>query len=368
MSSFETLLAKYNYTFPENLIAQKPAKPRDSARLLVCDKKNSSVQFDIFRNLGRYLPRNAVLVFNQTKVLPARIFAQKRTGGKVELLYLGYDSDSINFLSNRPIADELVVLFKNKKTKYTFKVIGKAKNGYLLNLNFPISEINTFLAKYGQTPLPPYIKNSPLSEKQKRKEYQAVFAKAGEAIAAPTASLHFTKKLMVELKKQGIDIKFVRLDVGLGTFAPLKEYQVKAKKLHQEYYYIDKKTADFLNQAKKEGRPIIAVGTTVARTLETAVNSLSHLGEGRGEATNKKIKSISQLTTLSAQSDLFISKGYKFKFIDGLITNFHVPKSSLMMLVSALVGRKKLLNIYKKAIEKKFRLFSFGDGMLILPK
>jgi S-adenosylmethionine:tRNA ribosyltransferase-isomerase len=195
--------------------------------------------------------------------------------------------------------------------------------------------------------LPPYIKHSPLSEKQKRQEYQAIFAKTGQAVAAPTASLHFTQKLIHQLKQQGIAIKFIRLDVGLGTFAPLKAENFLNNQLHSEYYFIDKATAKFLNQAKKQNRPILAVGTTVVRTLETASNAQGYL------------------QNLTGSSNLFIQKDYKFKFINGLITNFHVPKSSLMMLVGSLVGRKTLLNLYQKAIAKNFRFFSFGDGMLI---
>ena len=203
------------------------------------------------------------------------------------------------------------------------------------------------MQKYGQTPLPPYIKNSPLTEKQKRKEYQSIFAKAGLSVAAPTASLHFTRKLTANLKKQGTEVKFVTLNVNLGTFAPLKEENLMSGKLHLESYEIDKKTAGDLNQAKQQGKTIIAVGTTVVRTLES---SAKH----------------HEFKKLQGSTDLFIYPPYKFQFVDSLITNFHVPKSSLLMLVSAMTGRKKLLNIYQKAIKKKFRLFSFGDGMLIL--
>jgi S-adenosylmethionine:tRNA ribosyltransferase-isomerase len=365
-TDFQGLLEKYNYNFPEKLIAQKPAHPRDSAKLLICHKKNSEVKYSTFKNILKFLPKNAVLVFNETKVIPARIYVKKTTGGKVELLYLHKDQDYIFVLANRPITGNLICQNNSRSTKFSFQVVEKINNTYKLKPNFPITKIEEFLLKFGHTPLPPYIKNSLLSEKQKRKEYQAIFAKTGQAVAAPTAGLHFTKNLIKQLKKQGIAVKFVRLDVGLGTFAPLKEEQVKNQKLHKEYFYIDPKTAQFLNTAKKDGRPIIAVGTTVVRTLESSSLSLSAIGEGRGEVAHKKNNSTYNLVKLSGESDLFISEGYKFKFITGLITNFHVPKSSLMMLVSALMGREKLLGIYQKAIYKKFRLFSFGDGMLIL--
>jgi S-adenosylmethionine:tRNA ribosyltransferase-isomerase len=219
---------------------------------------------------------------------------------------------------------------------------------YFFKSDFPVNQIKSVLQKYGQTPLPPYIKNSKLTEAQRRKEYQSVFAKQGLSVAAPTASLHFTKRLISKLKKQGIEVKFVTLNVNLGTFAPLKQENLNSGKLHSETYEVDKKTAADLNAAKKKGKKIIAVGTTVIRTLESA-------------AKNNK------LVNLSGQTRLFIQPGYNFKFIDGCITNFHVPKSSLMMLISALVGRKKLLSLYQKAIKQKLRFFSFGDGMLILP-
>jgi S-adenosylmethionine:tRNA ribosyltransferase-isomerase len=191
------------------------------------------------------------------------------------------------------------------------------------------------------------LKHSRLTERERRQKYQAVFAQTGESVAAPTASLHFTRRLLQNLGQQGIGSAFVRLDVNLGTFAPLREDQLQANRLHLERYFISIPAANSLNQAKKQRRPIIAVGTTVARTLESAAGA-------------------NGLTRLSGDTDLFIREDYKFKFIDGLITNFHVPKSSLLMLVSALVGRKKLLELYQEAISREMEFFSFGDGMLIL--
>ena len=232
--------------------------------------------------------------------------------------------------------------------KLHFTVIKKVNQFYYLKPNFPATQIKSILEKYGQTPLPPYIKHSPLSEKQKREQYQTVFAKDGLSVAAPTASLHFTKHLIAGLKKQGIEVEYLTLNVNLGTFAPLREENIKTGKLHSETYEINKHTADKLNFAKKQGRPIIAVGTTVIRTLESAAGK-------------------SGLFKLSGETRLFIQPGYKFKFISGAVTNFHVPKSSLMMLIAALVGKDELLNLYKKAISKKFRFFSFGDGMIVLP-
>ena len=359
----DKLLKLYDYHLPPELIAQSPAKPRDSARLLIFKKSDKKISFDVFKNIGKYIPKNAVLVFNQTKVWPARLSALKPTGGKVELLYISRDKNYIRVLANRKLLINSTVSFshgREKSSPVSFKVVKKIGQFYYIKPSFPLADTPKVLKLYGVTPLPPYIKNSPLTEKQRREQYQSVFAKSGLSVAAPTASLHFTKPLMAKLKKLGIDIKFVRLDVGLGTFAPLREEQIKLGKLHQEFYNIDKLTAEFLNQAKQDGRPIIAVGTTVVRTLESAAS----VGEGFKPSPTRG-KKIIPLTKLIGTTNLFIRDKYHFKFIDGLITNFHVPKSSLLMLTSAFVGRKKLLDLYQLAINKNFRFFSFGDGMLL---
>ncbi len=348
MSLLEKLLKSYNYNFPVELIAQSPARPRDSARLLTYKIAGNKISFDTFANIGKYLPKNSVLVFNQTKVVPARLTIIKPTGEKAEILYIDHNKKFIKVIANKKLSlKSTFPLLCGRIKGGTFKVAKKEGQFYFLKPSFPTSEIKSLMAKYGKTPLPPYIKHSPLTENQKRKEYQSVFAKQGLSVAAPTASLHFTKKLIKNLQKQGIEVRFITLNVNLGTFAPLKEENLATGLLHSESYEIDKKTSGDLNRAKKLGQPIIAVGTTVIRTLESAASN-------------------HQLKNLSGQTRLFIQPGYNFKFIDGLITNFHVPKSSLLMLISALVGRKKLLSLYQKAISKKFRLFSFGDGMVIV--
>jgi len=345
----EKHLRLYDYQLPAELIAQEPSRPRDSARLLISDKKGKKTSFDVFSNITKYLPKNSVLVFNKTKVIPARLSLTKSTGGKVDILYISHDKNHIKVLANKKLPiGSTVSLLRGRAIVTQFMVAEKEGQFYFFKSDFPVNQIKSVLQKYGQTPLPPYIKNSKLTEAQRRKEYQSVFAKQGLSVAAPTASLHFTKRLISKLKKQGIEVKFVTLNVNLGTFAPLKQENLNSGKLHSETYEVDKKTAADLNAAKKKGKKIIAVGTTVIRTLESA-------------AKNNK------LVNLSGQTRLFIQPGYNFKFIDGCITNFHVPKSSLMMLISALVGRKKLLSLYQKAIKQKLRFFSFGDGMLILP-
>ncbi len=345
MAKLADLLSKYDYKFPEELIAQKPASPRDSARLLICDRASGKIKYDVFSNLAVYLPKNSVLVLNKTKVLPARLIVEKPTGGKVKIIYLEMAGNLIKVM-----ADRKIVIGSDLKLadKISFKAVRQEEKFYFLKPSFPTSGLFKILEKYGVTPIPPYIKNSPLEENELRKKYQAIFAKDRGSVAAPTASLHFTERLLEKIKKSGVAVKFLILHVNLGTFAPLTEENIHSGRLHEEYYEIGKKDADFLNKAKKEGRPIIAVGTTVARTLESAADN------------SGKLKRISGWT------DIFIRDGYKFRFMDGLVTNFHVPKSSLLMLVSAIIGREKLLAVYEEAIRRKFRLFSFGDGMLIL--
>jgi S-adenosylmethionine:tRNA ribosyltransferase-isomerase len=341
---FKKLLEFYDYKFPEKLIAQKPASPRDSAKLLVYDRKNGKSEIDVFKNIGKYLPEKAVLVFNETKVVPARLWLKKSTGGKIQLLYLGEDKGLLRFIVDRKI-NLGEKAFLDAKTFLTAEK--QQEDIYCFKPSFPAKNIFKVLEKFGETPIPPYIKHSPLKESELKEKYQTVFAKRPGSVAAPTASLHFTKRLMRKLKESGFDLCFITLHVNLGTFAKLTFNQVASAKLHNEFYEIDLKTAVELNKAKLEGRPIVAVGTTVARTLESASG-----------VKNKLIK-------LSGETDLFIKEGYKFRFINSLITNFHVPKSSLLMLVSAFSGRKETMALYRLAIEKRFRFFSFGDGMLL---
>lgn len=344
MTKFQKTLADYDYQFPSELIAQNPAHPRDSARLLIYDHKSQTIDHDTYKNLWKYLPKNGVLVLNETKVLPARLEVTKPTGGKARLLYIKHDAKYIYVLSDRKLkAGSKLIIDKQN----SFRVIKKADQFYILKPSFPISKINTVLQKSGITPLPPYIKHSKLKGAKLLKEYNTVFAKKLGSVAAPTASLHFTPALLRKIKAQGVKIYYVTLHVNLGTFAHLTEAQLKTGQLHSECYQISSATAKALNKAKKLHQPIIAVGTTVTRTLESAANSKG------------------QITKLYGETRLFIQEHSKLKFVDQLITNFHVPQSSLLMLVSAFIGRKKLLTLYNLAIVLKYRLFSFGDGMYI---
>lgn len=335
------MLEKYDYKFPKKLIAKVPASPRDSAKILVYIRKTEKTYFNVFRNIGKYLPQKSVLVMNETKVLPARLNLKKETGGKIKFLYLRMEGKNVVGLceKNLPVGSDLFA-----GGKKVFIVLRKQGKEYVLK---NLGSFIKILKKFGETPIPPYIKHSPLSESRLRKEYQTVFARTPGSVAAPTASLHFTKKLLKNLKRAGHKIVFVTLHVNLGTFSPVTEENLKSGRLHEEYFEISPTAAQALNEAKKADRPVIAVGTTSLRALESAVR------KGR-------------IGKRSGLTDLFIREGHKFKFSDGLITNFHVPKSSLLMLVSAFAGRKNILALYKKAIARKFRLFSFGDGMLIL--
>lgn len=341
----ESLLAKYDFDFPEELIAQEPSSPRDSARLMVYDRAKDKISFSRFSNLTDFLPKNAVMVFNKTKVIPVRLIVKKKTGGRVKIIYLENVKGLMKIMADRKldIGSDLRLT-----DKIHFKVVSQDERFYLLKPSFPMSKLLSVLNRYGITPIPPYIKHSPLKEKELREKYQTVFAADRGSVAAPTASLHFTKRLLRKIRKSGIAIRFITLHVNLGTFAPLTEEYLKSGRLHSEYYEISSKDADFLNKAKKSGRPIVAVGTTSVRALESAVSGAGKISRAAG------------------MTDIFIRAGYRFKFVDSLITNFHVPKSSLIMLVASLIGRKKLLELYKAAVARKFRLFSFGDGMLIL--
>ncbi len=344
MSETDAILALYDYPFPQELIAITPAHPRDSAKLLVHNRTSNQTSFSTFADITDYLPRNAVLVFNRTKVIPARMHLTKDTGGIIEVLYLGTKNDALHVMASGKIAEGDRLAWQDGHTFTVMKRDGKYAE---LQPSFLMTDLHALLERYGETPLPPYIKDSPLSEADKRSEYQTVFAKDAGSVAAPTAGLHFTPELLKKIEEHGCSIQYVTLHVNLGTFAPLTEEHIKHKKLHEEWYEIDAATAEFLNKAKVDGRPIIAVGTTSVRTLESA--TVDH-----------------QLQNFSGITDIFIDEHDQLQFVDGLITNFHVPKSSLLMLVSAFVGRKKLLELYRQVIDKKFRLFSFGDGMMIL--
>lgn len=386
--SLEAGLAQYDFPFSPRYIATEPASPRDSAKLAVYDRATGATMFDTFLHLDRYLPKGALLILNDTKVVPARIPCFLPTGGKVELLWLrtlaGIRGSSFEALSPRTLSTGDTLRFG------TLTLTVQAKNGsvYTFAHTGTQTQFRAAMTKLGTTPIPPYMKSTSLSERDLRREYQTIFAKHAGSAAAPTASLHFTPRLLKKLKAKGFDIAYVTLHVGLGTFAPLTPEHLKTGKLHEEWYEIPPATARAIAKAKREGRAVIPVGTTALRTVESAFSTPLHHPESGGvlfealqcdgakpDFFSKKKAYSKRISPLSGTTTLFIRPGYKFKVADGLITNFHVPRSSLLMLVAALVGcrpgrrpadgRKKILALYRSAIRRGFRLFSFGDGMLI---
>lgn len=335
---------KYEYHAPIHAIAQRPTAPRDAAKLCVVDRRGAAVRDLTFRSLPMVLPPRTVLVMNDTKVIPARIRATKPTGGRVELLYLAHRGRTIQALADRRVVPGDVLRIDRRVT-----VTVTERDGSVVTLrpSIPPTRFMNLLRRHGRTPLPPYLRHSPLTEAERRRVYQTVFATQDGSVAAPTASLHFTPRLMTALKRSGIQIEYVTLHVGLGTFAPVTDEHLRTNRLHEERYRIPATVAARLNAAKRAGRPIVAVGTTVARTLESATRS------GR-------------IAAGAATTSLFIRPGYRWRCVDGLITNFHVPRSSLLMLVAAMIGRERLLKTYQRAIRRGYKLFSFGDGMLIV--
>lgn len=334
----------FYYELPAELIAQTPAEPRDSSKLLVYDRATDTVEHRIFRDITEYLKPGDVLVINNTKVLPARIYAQTEHGGHVEVLLL-----------KRLDIDKWEVLVKPGKKcrigtrltvcdKLSLTVEGITEGGERI-VKFDCKGVfEEVLDEVGSMPLPPYIKQ----KLQDKNRYQTVYAKTDGSAAAPTAGLHFTPELLQKIKDMGVEVVEVLLHVGLGTFRPVKEDVITDHKMHSEYFCVTEQAAAALNRAKAEGRRVIAVGTTSVRTLESAAGDD---GIVRAQSGNTQI---------------FIYPPYKFKCVDALITNFHLPESTLIMLVAALTGREKILKIYKEAVEKRYRFFSFGDVMLIL--
>ena len=336
------LVTDFDYELPQELIAQHPMEPRDHSRLLVVDKKTGENEHKHFYDLVNYLKPGDVLVFNDTRVIPARLHGTKDTGAHVEVF----------LLTRRDATDWEVLVRPGKKLQ-----VG-AKINFSDELSCEVIEHTDFggrvvrfkydgifeeiLDRLGETPLPPYI-TAPLEDKER---YQTVYNRERGSAAAPTAGLHFTKELLQKIKDIGCEEVFVTLNVGLGTFRPVSEAKIEDHKMHKEFYTVSQEAADAVNKAKAEGRRIIAVGTTAVRTLEAAgADGQLHAG--------------------SSWTNIFIYPGYKFRLVDDLVTNFHLPQSTLLMLVSTLSTREIMLQTYKKAVEEKYRFFSFGDAMFI---
>ena len=336
----------FYYELPDELIAQTPIEPRNASRLMCVDRKSGEVTHSHFYNLCEKLKKGDLLVMNDSRVLPARLYGEKIGNNTfIEFLLLEQKGDKIWGVICRPGKKAKI------GTKFSFG------NGRLIAEVIEIKDDGNRIVKFecegnfftaledvGQMPLPPYI-----TEKLENKErYQTVYSRELGSAAAPTAGLHFTPEMLDELHAKGINTAFVTLHVGLGTFRPVKEEKVLDHKMHSEHYFLPKETADLINQTKQNGGRVIAVGTTSCRTLESVATFYDKIEEHEG------------------YTDIFIYPGYKFKCIDGLITNFHLPESTLIMLVSAFMGYENTMNAYKTAVQEKYRFFSFGDAMLIL--
>lgn len=338
-------VSEFNYNLPEELIAQIPIKNRDESRLMVLDRQKQTIEHKIFRDILDYLQPGDCLVRNNTKVIPARLYGKKETGANVEFLLLNRIEGDLWEVMVRP-GRKLPV-----GTKVTFgEGLLEAEILELLNdgnrkVKFSYNGIfNEILDKIGLMPLPPYIKE----KLEDKKRYQTVYAKYEGSAAAPTAGLHFTEELLKKIQDKGIEIANVTLHVGIGTFRPVKVEKIEDHDMHSEHFYIKQEDVEKINKAKKNGKRVIAVGTTSCRVLESIADENTGL-----------------VKPYEGDTQIFIYPGYKFKCIDGLITNFHLPESTLIMLVSALAGKEYIMKAYNEAVKEKYRFFSFGDAMFI---
>ncbi len=336
----------FSYDLPQELIAQTPAEPRDAARMLVLGRQSGKYEDRIFRELDEYLNPGDLLILNDTKVLPARIYGVKEgTGAHVEFLLLtpkGNDVWEVLAGPGKRAKPGSRFIFGNGLMRAEILEVVEGGNR-LAKLSYDGNFYNV-LEKIGEMPLPPYI----TQKLEDQSQYQTIYARENGSAAAPTAGLHFTDELFERLEKKGVQKAFVTLHVGLGTFRPVKEENIEDHLMHSEHYYMPADTARMINETKKNGRRVIAVGTTSCRTLESVATFNGKIEEAEG------------------WTDIFIYPGYEFKCMDGLITNFHLPESTLIMLVSAFCGYENTMNAYRHAVAEKYRFFSFGDAMLIL--
>ena len=352
------LLSEYDYELPENLIAQMPADKRENSKMMVLSRKDKTISHKHFYDIVDLIDENSLLVMNNTKVLPARLIGHKDTGAKIEVFLLKQTQEGNN---NQHLWDVLIKPSKRVKPDTIIKISDELsvkaierleENGeWLVELLFEGNNVLDILHRNGQIPLPPYIERKIPNEDLKKldfERYQTVYAKDEGSVAAPTAGLHFTKDILDRLQEKGVELAYVTLNVGLGTFRPVQCENILEHKMHSETFEISQKAAEQINDAKQTGRKIIAVGTTTVRTLETAYQKYGCI------------------KPCHDHSELFIYPPYDFKVIDNLITNFHLPKSTLLMLVSALAGKDFIFNAYKEAVENNYRFFSYGDCMYIM--
>lgn len=342
----ELLKSDFYYDLPEELIAQTPIEPRNASRMMCVNRQTGEISHDHFYNLCKYLKKGDLLVMNDSRVIPARLYGERMdTHTFIEFLLLEQKGDKLWEIICRPGKKAKVGRkFTFGNGRLTAEVMEVKDDGNRIVQFECDGNFFTALEDVGQMPLPPYIK-----EKLENKErYQTVYSNELGSAAAPTAGLHFTSEMLDEVRSMGVNTAFVTLHVGLGTFRPVKENNVLNHKMHSEHYFLPKETADLINKTKADGGRVIAVGTTTCRTLESVATFYDEISEHEG------------------YTDIFIYPSYKFKCIDGLITNFHLPESTLIMLVSAFMGYENTMNAYKTAVEEKYRFFSFGDSMCIL--
>jgi len=361
-------ISLFDYLLPKELIAQKSIEPRDHSRLLILDRKTKKIEHKRFYELLNYLSDKDVLVFNNSKVVPARLYGKKIPSyGKAEILLIRPENkEFFDFISwpKRWIVIGKPQLKPGQIIEFSKILKGKieTESNYerIICFNMESEALKKEILSLGKFPLPPYITKP---TKKSFLEYQTIYAEKEGSIAAPTAGFHFTKDLFKKIQEKGIDIQFITLHIGLGTFLSVKSKDIEKHQMHSEFFELSEDTAKILNKAKSEGKRIIAVGTTAARVLESCSDfeQSEKQGSERSEGSYKNF----ELKEKNSWTNLFIYPGYKFKFVDALITNFHLPKSTLLMLVSALAGRDLILKTYQEAIEKKYRFFSFGDAMLI---
>lgn len=351
------LISEYDYNLPEELIAQMPADKRDNSRMMVLNRKDRTISHKHFYNIVDLIEPNTLLVMNNTKVLPARLIGHKDTGAKIEVFLLKQNSKmqdehenwEVLIKPSKRVKPDTIIKISDELSVRAIKRL--EENGeWLVELIFKGNNVLDVLHRNGNIPLPPYIERKIPNEDLKKldfERYQTVYAKDEGSVAAPTAGLHFTKEILKKLENKGVELAYVTLNVGLGTFRPVQCENVENHKMHSETFEISEKAAEQINRAKAEGKKIVAVGTTTVRTLETAY------------------KKFGCIKACHDHSELFIYPPYEFKVIDNLITNFHLPKSTLLMLVSALAGKDFIFEAYKEAIENKYRFFSYGDCMYI---
>ena len=335
----------FYFNLPEELIAQVPVKDRTSSKLMVLDKETGEIEHKVFKDVIDYLNPGDCLVLNNTRVIPARLIGEKlETGGKIEFLLLKRtEDDTWQALVKPGKRAKIGTKFSFGNGKLIGEVVGLAEEGSRIIKFYYDGIFEEVLDELGNMPLPPYI----TERLEDRERYQTVYSKHNGSAAAPTAGLHFTNDLLQKIKEKGVDIAFVTLHVGLGTFRPVKVEDVLNHEMHSEYYMVDKESADKINNAKKNGKNVICVGTTSCRTIESASDEDGFVKESSGF------------------TNIFIYPGYKFKVVDKLITNFHLPESTLIMLVSALSTKDNVLNAYDVAVKDRYRFFSFGDAMIL---